>query len=151
MKQALVIISLILVAGVAQAKELSPREIYAQISPAVVMVMGHSESGKSGSGGTGSIIHADGLVLTKAHVIVEAKTGTPYPSLSVFLKPVRVTGDSRVDLTHLLRVWVVPYSSPLDLALLKLEGVSGPLPTIDLSESNRTRIGDRVIAIGHPE
>ena len=115
------------------------------------MVMGHSESRKSGSGGTGSIIHADGLVLTNAHVIVEEKTGKPYPSLSVFLKPVRVTGDSRVDLTRMLRTRVVAYSSPLDLALLKLEGVSGPLPTIDLSESDRTRIGDRVIAIGHSE
>ena len=32
------------------AKELSPREIYEQTSPAVVMVMGHSDSGKGGSG-----------------------------------------------------------------------------------------------------
>jgi serine protease Do len=151
MKQALVIVGLLLMSGVAQGKELSPREIYEQTSPAVVMVMGHPESGKSGSGGTGSIIHADGLVLTNAHVIIEEKTGKPYPRLSAFLKPVRVTGDSKVDLARMLRARVVAYSSPLDLALLKLEGVSGPLPTIDLGESDRTRIGDRVIAIGHPE
>lgn len=151
MKQALVIVGLLLVGGVAQAKELSPREIYEQTSPAVVMVMGHPESGKSGSGGTGSIIHSEGLVLTNAHVIIEEKTGKPYPRLSVFLKPVRVTGDSKVDLARMLRARVVGYSSPLDLALLKLEGVSGPLPTIDLGESDRARIGDRVIAIGHPE
>lgn len=151
MIQALLIVGLLLAGGVAQAKVFSPREIYEQTSPAVVMVMGHPESGKSGSGGTGSIIHADGLVLTNAHVIIEAKTGKPYPRLSVFLKPVRVTGDSKVDLTRMLRARVVVYSSPLDLALLKLEGVSGPLPTIDLSESDRTRIGDQVIAIGHPE
>ena len=151
MKQTLVIVGLLLVGGIAYAKELSPREIYEQTSPAVVMVMGHPESGKSGSGGTGSIIHPDGLVLTNAHVIIEEKTGKPYPRLSVFLKPARVTGDSKVDLARMLRARVVGYSSPLDLALLKLEGVSGPLPTIDLSESDRARIGDRVIAIGHPE
>ncbi len=39
-----------------EAKDLTPREIYEQASPAVVMVMGHSDSGKGGSGGTGSII-----------------------------------------------------------------------------------------------
>lgn len=151
MKQICVIVGLLLMSGVAQGKELTPREIYEQTSPAVVMVMGHPESGKSGSGGTGSIIQADGLVLTNAHVVIEEKTGKPYPRLSVFLKPARVTGDAKVDLARMLRARVVAYSSPLDLALLKLEGVSGPLPTIDLGESDRTRIGDRVIAIGHPE
>jgi serine protease Do len=138
-------------AGLAQAKELSPREIYEQTSPAVVMVMGHPESGKSGSGGTGSIIQADGLVLTNAHVVIEEKTGKPYPRLSVFLKPSRVTGDTKVDLSRMAKARVLAYSSPLDLALLKLEGVRGPFPVIDLSDSERTRIGDRVIAIGHPE
>lgn len=151
MKRTLVIVALLLAGGVAQARELSPREIYEQTSPAVVMVMGHPDSGKSGSGGTGSIIRADGLVLTNAHVIVEERTGKPYPRLSVFLKPARVTGDSKIDLARMLRAQVVAYSSPLDLALLKLEGVTGPLPTIDLGESDRARIGDRVIAIGHPE
>lgn len=151
MKQTLVATGLLLVAGVTQAKEMSPREIYEQASPAVVMVMGHSENGKNGSGGTGSIIQADGLVLTNAHVVIEERTGKPYPRLSVFLKPARVTGDSKVDLSRMVRAKVAAYSSPLDLALLKLEGVSVALPTIDLSDSDRTRIGDRVLAIGHPE
>lgn len=138
-------------AGTAQAGEFSPREIYEQNSPAVVMVMGHPESGKRGSGGTGSIIQADGLVLTNAHVILEEKTGRPYPRLTVFLKPARVTGDAKTDLTRLVKARAVAYSPALDLALLRLDGVTGGLPTIDLSESERTRIGDRVIAIGHPE
>lgn len=136
---------------VAQAKELSPREIYEMTSPAVVMVMGHSDSGKGGSGGTGSIIQADGVVLTNAHVVIEEKTGKPYPRLSVFLKPARVSGDTKADLARMVRARLVVYSAPLDLALLKLEGVAGPLPVIDLSDSDRTKIGDRVIAIGHPE
>ena len=134
-----------------EAKELSPRDIYEQTSPAVVMVMGHSDSGKGGSGGTGSIIQADGVVLTNAHVVIEEKTGKPYPRLSVFLKPPRVSGDAKADLARMVRARLVAYSAPLDLALLKLEGAPVPLPVIDLSDSDRTKIGDRVIAIGHPE
>lgn len=136
---------------VAEAKELSPREIYEQTSPAVVMVMGHSDSGKGGSGGTGSIIQADGVVLTNAHVVIDEKTGKPYPRLSVFLKPARVTGDTKADLARMVRARLAAYSAPLDLALLKLEGVAAPLPIVDLSDSDRTKIGDRVVAIGHPE
>ena len=132
-------------------KDLTPREIYEQTAAAVVMVMGHSDSGKSGSGGTGSIIQADGTVLTNAHVVIEERTGKPYPRLSVFLRPARVTGDSKIDLSRMVRARVVAYSSPLDLALLKLEGLSEPLPVVDLSDSDRSRIGDRVVAIGHPE
>ena len=133
------------------AKELSPRDIYEQASPAVVMVMGHSDSGKSGSGGTGSIIQADGLVLTNAHVVIEERTGKPYPRLSVFLKPPRVTGDSRTDLSRMLPARMVAYSTPLDLALLKVESSPAPLPVVSFSESTQGRIGDRVVAIGHPE
>jgi len=133
------------------AKELNPREIYEQASPAVVMVMGHSDNGKGGSGGTGSIVQADGVVLTNAHVVIEEKTGKPYPRLSVFLKPARVSGDAKTDLARMVRAKVVAYSSLLDLALLKLEGVTVPLPVIDLSDSDRIKIGDRVVAIGHPE
>ena len=133
------------------AKEFSPRDIYEQTSPAVVMVMGHSDSGKSGSAGTGSIIQADGLVLTNAHVVIEERTGKPYPRLSVFLKPPRVTGDSRTDLSRMLRARVMAYSTPLDLALLKVESPPAPLPVVAFSEATQGRIGDRVIAIGHPE
>ena len=133
------------------AKELSPRDIYEQTSPAVVMVMGHPDSGKSGSAGTGSIIQTDGLVLTNAHVVIEERTGKPYPRLSVFLKPPRVTGDSKTDLSRMLRARVMAYSSSLDLALLKLEAAPAPLPVVAFSESAQGRIGDRVVAIGHPE
>jgi len=133
------------------AKELSPRDIYEQASPAVVMVMGHSDSGKSGSGGTGSIIQADGLVLTNAHVVIEERTGKPYARLSVFLKPPRVTGDSSTDLSRMLHARVVAYSTPLDLALLKVESPPAPLPVVSFSEATQGRIGDRVVAIGHPE
>lgn len=136
---------------VAIGKELSPREIYEQASPAVVMVMGYADGGRKGSGGTGSIIQSDGLVLTNAHVVIEEQTGKPFPRLSVFLKPARVTGESTSDLSRMVRAKVVAYSQPLDLALLKLDGMTERLPVVEVSESGRARIGDRVVAIGHPE
>jgi serine protease Do len=43
----------------ASGKELSPREIYEQASPAVVMVMGYADGSRKGSGGIGSIIQSD--------------------------------------------------------------------------------------------
>jgi serine protease Do len=135
----------------ASGKELSPREVYEQASPAVVMVMGHADGGRKGSGGTGSIIQSDGLVLTNAHVVIEERTGKPFARLSVFLKPVRVTGESKSDLSRMARAKLLAYSQPLDLALLKLEGGTEPRPVVDVSESGRVRIGDRVVAIGHPE
>jgi serine protease Do len=135
----------------ASGKELSPREIYEQASPAVVMVMGYADGGRKGSGGTGSIIQSDGLVLTNAHVAIEEQTGKPFARLSVFLKPPRVTGESKSDLSRMVRAKVVAYSQSLDLALLKLDGVTEALSVVDVSESGRARIGDRVVAIGHPE
>jgi len=135
----------------ATGKELSPREIYEQASPAVVMVMGYADGGGKGSGGTGSIIQSNGLVLTNAHVVIEERTGKPFARLSAFLKPARVTGETKSDLSRMVRAKVVAYSQPLDLALLKLDGVTEPLPVVDVSESGLARIGDRVVAIGHPE
>ena len=51
----------------------------------------------------------------------------------------------------MLRAKVVAYSGPLDLAILKLEESAVPLPVVAFSESAQGRIGDRVVAIGHPE
>lgn len=144
-------IGLVLIAGVAEAKDLSPREIYEEASPAVVMVMGYPASSTRGSGGTGSIVQSDGLVLTNAHVVIEEATSRPFPRLTVYLKPDRVTGHHTIDLARGMKARVVAYSQPLDLALLRLDGVNAKLPVVSLSNSETTHIGDRVVAIGHPE
>jgi serine protease Do len=137
--------------GVVLAGDLSPREIYERSSPTVVMIIGYSNSGQRGSGGTGSIIQQDGLVLTNAHVVIEEQTGKPYPRLTIYLKPDRVTGDLKVDLSREGKARVVAFSQPLDLALLKFDGALGPFPVLELDNSDRAEIGDRVVAIGHPE
>ena len=134
-----------------QAAELNPQQIYERAAPAVVLVTGHGTGGEKGSGGTGSIIGRDGLVLTNAHVVLDDKTGKPFPRLYVYLKPERVTGNPKTDLSRSVKATMVGYSQPLDLALLRMENPPAPLPVVELSDSDRVRIGDRVLAIGHPE
>src|SRR5215213_4534416 len=137
--------------GVCLAEELTPRQIYERMSPAVVMIMGYSNSGQRGSGGTGSIIQQDGLVLTNAHVVIDEPTGKPFSRLTVYLKPDHVTGETKQDLSRSGKARVLAWSQPLDLALLKLDGPPGPFPVLELDDSDRIEIGDRVVAIGHPE
>jgi len=137
--------------GVGLGGDLTPGEIYERSSPAVVMIMGYSISGQQGSASTGSIIQQDGLVLTNAHGVIEEQTGKPYPRLTIYLKPDHVTGDPKVDLSRGSKARIVAFSVPLDLALLKLEGAPGPFPVLVLDDSDRAEIGDRVVAIGHPE
>ncbi len=141
----------ILWSTVGQAAEFTLQEVYERAAPAVVMVMGYSSSGEGGSGGTGSIIRRDGLVLTNAHVVVEEKTGKPYPNVYAYLKPDRVTGNPKTDLSRGSRATVRAFSTPLDLALLKIDNLPAPVPTLELGDSRQVRIGDRVAAIGHPE
>ena len=136
---------------VASAEELSPRQIYERSSTAVVMVMGYSNSGHRGSAGSGSIIQQDGLVVTNAHVVIDDQTGHPYPRLTVYLKPEHITGNSKVDLSREGKAQILSLSPSLDLALLRIEGLPGPFPVLGLDNSDDAAIGDRVVAIGHPE
>ncbi len=138
-------------AAPSMAAELTPQQIYERAAPCVVLIIGHPEQGEGGSGGTGSIIRKDGLVLSNAHVVIDEKTGRPYPRLSVFLKPDRVTGNPKTDLARRVKASVTAFDRTMDLALLKMEDAPVPLPVLELTDPDRVRIGERVVAIGHPE
>ncbi len=128
---------------------LTPEEIYATASTAVVFVAGFSEEGQQG--GTGSIVRDDGLVLTNAHVVIDKVTGQPYSRLFAYLKPARVTGDQKTDLSQRMRVVVSAYDEALDVALLQIENPPSDLAVIPIGNSDRVQIGAKVVAIGHPE
>jgi len=81
--------------------------------------------------GSGVIVRQDGYVLTNHHVIDGAER------IKVDL------GDNRT-----LEARVVGSDPPSDLAVLKLEA-SG-LPVLPLGDSDRTQVGDVVLAIGNP-
>jgi Do/DeqQ family serine protease len=81
--------------------------------------------------GSGVIVSQDGYILTNHHVIDGAD---------------RI----RVDLidNRSLEAQVVGTDPPSDLAVLKVNATN--LPVVNLGDSDRTRIGDVVLAIGNP-
>ncbi|MGF1461025.1 MAG: trypsin-like peptidase domain-containing protein [Leptolyngbyaceae cyanobacterium] len=119
----------ILPAAIAQdVEEQTNIEVYRAASPAVVSV----EAGEGS--GSGSIITADGLVLTNAHVVGGESTAR------VRLADGReFTGD------------VIGFpTSRVDLAAIRLRNSPGDLPTIDIAPANSVEVGQRAFAIGNP-
>ncbi len=82
--------------------------------------------------GSGFIIDATGLIVTNNHVIAEAD------EISVILHD-----DTRLKAT------VVGRDAKTDLALLKVEPAK-PLTAVSFGDSDKTRVGDWVVAIGNP-
>jgi S1-C subfamily serine protease len=101
--------------------------VYKQASPAVVSIQSRSGNG------SGSIIDPKGLVLTNAHV-VRGST-----AVNVILS------DKRQ-----FRGVVIASSRNPDLALIRLEGVTTNLPTIQIASSSTIQVGQRAFAIGNP-
>ena len=86
-------------------------------------------NGRRGAG-AGTIWHADGLILTNAHVVGRHGVRIALP-------------DGRTLPARLLA-----YSKRLDLAALSVEAAG--LSTIELGDSRRVRPGQLVLAMGHP-
>jgi serine protease Do len=82
--------------------------------------------------GSGFIIDPAGLIVTNHHVIANAQ------QITVTLS------DNTV-----LQAQVIGRDAITDLALLKVEP-KNPLPAANWGDSNKTRVGDWVIAIGNP-
>ena len=81
--------------------------------------------------GSGFIISSDGLILTNAHVVREAKDVTVKLS------------DRRE-----FRAKVLGTDAPTDIAVLKIEAKD--LPTVRLGDPGKLEVGDPVLAIGSP-
>ena len=129
-------------------KTLTAKEIYQRAAPSVVLILAAEKEG-AGELGTGSII-AGGRILTNAHVVINDKTGRPYAAVRVYLKPEKVTGDTKRDLKGPLAAKVLRFDRALDLAILEPEADlhAGPLL---LGDDSGVEPGDSVVAIGHPE
>ena len=134
----------------APALAYTPKQIYQKAGPGVVFIFASKGSSK-GSGGTGSIISRDGLVITNAHLFKQKDSTKLLTDISVFLKPDRVTGNHKTDLAQGYKGKILAYDMPLDLALIKIVGARTPLPTVAFADSEIVDIGEQVYAIGHPE
>jgi serine protease Do len=82
--------------------------------------------------GSGFIIDSSGLVVTNNHVIANAE---------------QITVTLSDDTT--LQADVIGRDAVTDLALLKVEP-KAPLPAAEWGDSNKTKVGDWVLAIGNP-
>jgi putative serine protease PepD len=117
---------------VASGGRLAPTQIgrvYDSAGPGVVSVQAGAR------GGTGFVVRGDGTIVTNAHVVAGAETAQ-----------VRF-GDSgeQVDAE------VLGTDISTDLAVLRVDpGNVGPLRPLALANSERVRVGDAVVAIGHP-
>jgi S1-C subfamily serine protease len=90
------------------------------------------DEGPRRSMGSGFVVHRDGYVVTNAHV-VEGATEVQ----------VRLATGKRAKGT------VIGRDPRTDLALVKVESKE-PLPTLPLGDSNALRVGEFVLALGHP-
>ncbi len=102
--------------------------VYEQASPAVVAV--DTASG----GGSGSIVSANGLVLTNAHVVGNNRVVTVILADGrEFVGDVVGYGDNR-----------------LDLAAVQIRNAPSNLPVMPIASSGSVRIGQAAFAIGSP-
>jgi len=91
--------------------------------------------------GTGFIIDQEGHILTNQHVVGDPGDGQ---SITVKIDAPGFTGEVEAEL--------VGADYQLDLAILRIdkpEGL-GELPTVALGDSDQSRVGEWVIAIGNP-
>jgi len=92
----------------------------------------HVHNGRRGAG-SGTIWHADGLIVTNAHVVGHGPIKVELP-------------DGRTFPAQILARDVEQ-----DLAALRLEGIGlADLPTIQLGDSRMLRPGEWVVALGYP-
>jgi serine protease Do len=111
----------------AQSDEDTNIRVYKLASPAVVSIQ------SSRGSGSGSIIDPKGLILTNAHVVRGVTT-------------VNVTLSDKRE----FRGVVISSSNNPDLAVIRLDGVTENLPTIQIATSGGIQVGQRAFAIGNP-
>ncbi|MEG3181050.1 Do family serine endopeptidase [Sphingomonas sp. LT1P40] len=87
--------------------------------------------------GSGFVISADGYIVTNNHVISAGQRGAVVETIKVSLS------DRREFTAKLIGRDVAS-----DLAVLKIEGAN--LPFVKFGDSNTSRVGDWVVAIGNP-
>lgn len=128
-----------------------PRSIYQKTSKSVVLLLCASSEG-SGELGTGSVVDGGARrILTNAHVVIRDSTRQPWPTVRVYFKPAKLTGDPKRDLADPVEGQVVAWDRGLDLALVEVPSLPGGTPALVLGDPRNVAVGDRVAAIGHPE
>ena len=105
--------------------------LYEKINPAIVCVDSHVSDGISC--GTGCVIDKRGIILTSAHVVDvgQSVVVTMFNGQDYNAKVIHRLGENK------------------DIALLKID-VPIELKTVKLGDSEKIRVGQKVLAIGNP-
>ncbi len=106
-------------------------EIYEKASPSIVLIEADLPDGVST--GTGCIIDSRGYILTSSHVITGA------PSVQVTISTGEVFKGNVISVM----------GKDNDLAILKIDAKK-TLPVISLGDSEKVKVGQKVLAIGNP-
>jgi serine protease Do len=114
------------------ADRLKPSLVHVRVRRAVTKDDDGEEQEGRRTSGSGFVVDERGFIVTNAHVVELAETIL-----------VRLSDGRRVPAK------VVGKDNRVDLALLRIEGASG-LTAIPLGDSNRVRVGEFVLALGHP-
>lgn len=151
MKKLVLIFAILILFGNSSFAEGFPAiEIYQKTSKAVVLIIAQ-KGGKRSMLGAGSIITDSGIVITNAHVVIDKNTSRPFSNIRVYLKPEKVTGKFKRDLVNRHKASVIAFDSNLDIAILKIGNLPSDTGIIELANSEEIKIGEEVVAIGHPE
>jgi S1-C subfamily serine protease len=113
--------------------------VYQRVAPATVLlssayVSDHPLDSPSGKGvGSGFIVDELGTVVTNAHVVLGASVITA-----------TLHDEQR------LRAEVIGIDPESDVAVLRLQGLGGHVPTVRLGDSEHLRVGQRTLLVGSP-
>ncbi|CAN7180698.1 S1C family serine protease [Phenylobacterium sp. LjRoot219] len=111
-------------------------QIYRRAAPSVVLIV--TDKGV----GSGSLIAADGQILTNHHVVDGAK------QIGVIFKP--ALEGAAIGKSDLRRAEVLKLDQVADLALIKVEAVPPGVTPLKLGDGASLQVGADVHAIGHP-
>jgi S1-C subfamily serine protease len=119
-------------ASLPEHRELSTQELYQLASPAVVLIEVFDDEGHKRSQGSGFLASEGGSVVTNYHVLRGAYRATA-----------KLADGTTAPITG-----VVGYDQNRDVAVVQL---ARPASTfLNLGDSNRIQVGQRVVAIGSP-
>lgn len=92
--------------------------------------------------GSGSVINADGTILTNAHVVAG------YKSVGVIYKPLTFGVEPKAS--DAVKATVIRVDEVADLALIKVASLPADIKPIVIGDLSKVQIGQDVHAIGHP-
>ncbi len=150
MKKSLLIFAILILLGSSSFAGDFAIEVYQAKSKAVVLIVAKTE-GRSPMVGAGSVISDSGIIVTNAHVVIDKSILGPFSDIKVYFKPDKVTGSQRKDLVNAYSASVKAYDLDLDLAIIKVENLPSDFGVIEFGNPEEIKIGEEVVAIGHPE